>query len=359
MSLEPNNAPKSELKNEPPKNTEPLRQAQLFTPPEPIPEVIRPAAEFTPIEQITTPTAVTAEQGMPTAGQIRLEALPVKGLKTALIAAGTLALMAIGWPLMQWLTWAFDVQPLMGVGLLMVFTLLASFCGYSLWQVVKGQAQVRELMQLQEQALHLSGHKTFGKAKTYVAALEVFYQGKPQGDMLAEVLKNLPDYADDNETLAHIERGFLAPLDEEALRRINAYSSQTALAVALSPWVSLDMALSLLRNGQMLSRIGELYGLRPSMLGRWRLIKLVVSHLIGAGASEWALDQALDTLGLGAVQMVGLRATQGIGAGLYTAKIGLAAMDVCRPMGFSAEQKPVFKHLWEHLVVQIRGRFKL
>jgi putative membrane protein len=354
VSLEP----KIESKNEAQREAL-VRQAQLFTPPNAAAEIIRPASEFVPIDKIPRPSAVTAEPEVVTAGQIRLEALPIKGLKTALIAGGVLGTLAIGWPLMQWLTWAFALQPLLGVGVLMTFTLLLSFCGAGVVQVIKSQAQVNELVQLQEQAQQLTGHKTFGKAHAYTTALQAFYREKPQGEMLAEVLNNLPDYADDHEILAHIEGGFLAPLDQEALRRINSYSTQTALAVALSPWVSLDMALSLLRNGQMLSRIGELYGLRPSMLGRWRLIKMVVAHLVSAGASEWAMDQAIDTLGLGAAQMAGLRATQGIGAGLYTAKIGLAAMDVCRPMGFSAEQKPVFKHLWEHLVVQVRGRFKI
>jgi putative membrane protein len=354
VSLEPN----KEFTKETPREI-PLRQAQLFNPPIEAPEIIRAACEFIPQAQLTPPEAVTAEPEIVNAGQIRLEALPFKGLKTAVIACGLLAFFALAWPLMQWLTWAFSLQPLLGVGLLIVMMYLFSLCGFSVVQIIKGQAQARQLIQLQQQAQQLNGHKTFGKAKHYLAELQAFYREKPQGEMLALVLEHLPDYADDTEILAHIERGFLAPLDQEALRRINAYSSQTALAVALSPWVSLDMALSLLRNGQMLSRIGELYGLRPSMLGRWRLIRMVVTHLIGSGASEWAIDQALDTLGLGATQMLGLRATQGIGAGLYTAKIGLAAMDVCRPMGFSAEQKPLFKHLWEHLVAQVRGRFKL
>lgn len=354
MSLEPKIEPTKETARD-----VPLRQAQLFTPQEGAPEPVRTASEFVPLAAIDTPPALTAAPEVLTAGQIRLEALPLKGLKNAALAGGVLLALAVSWPLMQWLSWAFSLQPLLGVGLLMLLTALLSACGFSLLQVVKGQAQVRRLNQLQQQAQQLAGHKTFGKARAYIAALQAFYLDKPQGQMLAEVLGNLPDYADDTEVLAHIERGFLAPLDAEALRLINRSSSQTALAVALSPWVSLDMALSLLRNGQMLARIGELYGLRPSLLTRWRLIKMVVAHLVGAGASEWALEQAVDTLGLGAAQMVGLRATQGIGAGLYTAKIGLAAMEVCRPMGFVAEPKPVFKHLWEHLVVQVKGRFKL
>ena len=74
--------------------------------------------------------------------------------------------------------------------------------------MVKGQAQVRRLNQLQQQAQQLAGHKTFGKARAYVAALQAFYLDKPQGQMLAEVLSNLPDYADDTEVLAHIEWGF-------------------------------------------------------------------------------------------------------------------------------------------------------
>jgi putative membrane protein len=356
---EPNNQESNTKEpNKAAKKDAPLRQAQLFSPQTRIEvEPIRDACEFTPQAVTAPPQAVTAQPKALNIGHIRLEALPLKGLKTALLTTGLLALLALAWPLMQWLTWAFKLHPLLGVGLLMVMTYLFSLCGFSLVQMVKGQAQMRQLIQLQQQGQQLNGHKTFGKSPPFTSALQAFYRDKPQAELLAGVLKKYPDYADDREILAHIERGFLAPLDQEALRCINAYSSQTALAVALSPWVSLDMALSLLRNGQMLSRIAELYGLRPSVLGRLRLIKMVVAHLMGTGSSEWAMDHAIDSLGLGAVQMVGLRATQGIGAGLYTAKIGLAAMEVCRPMAFSAEPKPQLKHLWEHLVAQVKGRF--
>ncbi|HEY6529381.1 MAG TPA: hypothetical protein VIZ65_11855, partial [Cellvibrionaceae bacterium] len=208
MSLEPKIDAKNEAQRE-----SPLRQAQLFTPPDAAPEIIRPASEFVPIDKIPRPSAVTAEPEVITARHIRLESLPIKGLKTAFIASGILATIAIGWPLMQWLTWAFNLQPLLGVGVLMTFTLLLSLCGAGVVQVIKSQAQVNELIQLQGQAQQLTGHKTFGKAKTYIARLQAFYREKPQGEMLAEVLNNLPDYADDHEILAHIERGFLAPLD--------------------------------------------------------------------------------------------------------------------------------------------------
>src|SRR5690554_7520572 len=81
----------------------------------------------------------------------------------------------------------------------------------------------------------------------------------------------MPDYSNDKEVIQHIDTTFLKPLDEEATRRISTYCVQTGVGVAISPWASLDMLLSLWRSIKMIDDIAQVYGVRPSLPNRLRL----------------------------------------------------------------------------------------
>jgi putative membrane protein len=343
-------------------DTPPLRQGQLFTAaaPSPVSQPPRPAQTYTPqTAPLEPPTAITAEPKIQAPlQQLQLEALPITGLKYTLFALGIGLLGLIAWPVTQALDAAFSWHPLWGLTSLMFFSLLSGLCGYSVYQLWSGRRALSQVTQLQQLGDKLKPHKTFGKAQGYLAQLQQFYQGKPQAALLQHALTSLPDYCNDAEILDHLERSFFVKLDEEALRRISQAAAHNAVAVAASPWASIDMLLSLLRNLQMINQVGQVYGLRPSLLGRFRLFKHVVAHLIGTGASEILLEHSINELGIGGLsQLLGLRLTQGIGAGLYTAKIGLAAITISRPLTFTSENQPRLKHLLTNILSQLKKTF--
>jgi putative membrane protein len=139
---------------------------------------------------------------------------------------------------------------------------------------------------------------------------------------------------------------------------VTRFSSKTGITVALSPWAAVDMALSLWSNIKMIDEIGQVYGVRPSFINRIAMLKNIIGHLAVAGASELAVDQILEEVGGASIAShFSVRLSQGLGVGLYSAKIGLATMTVSRPMEF-IDNKPDLKSLTRLLVEQFKSQFK-
>jgi putative membrane protein len=116
---------------------------------------------------------------------------------------------------------------------------------------------------------------------------------------------------------------------------------QTGTLVAASPWAAADMLLSLWRSMKMIDEISEVYGLRPSLPNRLKLVKSVARQMIFVGTSELAADMTVEVLGSQSLAAIAsARVGQGIGAAMYTARIGIAAMRVTRPIGFAEAKLP-------------------
>ena len=191
-----------------------------------------------------------------------------------------------------------------------------------------------------------------------ITELKSFYAGKPQQALLDQCLSSLPDYALGHEVMTHINDVFLKPLDAEALKRVSRFSAQTGLTVALSPWAAVDMALSLWNNIKMIDEIGQVYGVRPSYINRFSMFKSVIGHLAITGASEFAVDQVLEEVGGASIAShFSVRLSQGLGVGIYSAKIGLATIAVSRPMEL-VDNKPDLKSLTRLLIDQFKSEFK-
>jgi putative membrane protein len=97
--------------------------------------------------------------------------------------------------------------------------------------------------------------------------------------------------------------------------------------------------LALWRSIKMIDDVAQTYGMRPSKLNRFKLLKKVLHQLAFVAVSEVLLDELLEQMGL--VTIVGIASTrlaQGLGASAYTAKIGIAAMQVSRPCELSNKQ---------------------
>jgi putative membrane protein len=154
----------------------------------------------------------------------------------------------------------------------------------------------------------------------------------------------------------HIDRVFLQPLDKEALRRISNFSLQTGAAVAVSPWAALDMLLSLWRSIKMIDDVAQVYGMRPSLANRYKLLKLVIHQLAFVGVSEIVIDQVMDEFGSSTLTgIASARLGQGLGAGIYTARIGIAAMSVSRPIVFSKENRPKAKSVIKPMIENMKA----
>ena len=91
---------------------------------------------------------------------------------------------------------------------------------------------------------------------------------------------------------------------------------------------------------RMIDEIPACYGLELGLLSRIGLLKLLLYNLLYAGVSELAIDLGLQSIGADLAGKFSARAAQGLGAGLLSARLGIKAMQVCRPVAFSEPEHP-------------------
>ncbi len=140
--------------------------------------------------------------------------------------------------------------------------------------------------------------------------------------------------------LALTEAELMAPLDLAATREVEAAARRVALATALIPLALADVAVALYANLAMVRRVAEIYGGRAGNIGSWRLMRRVFAHLLATGALALTDDMIGTVAGGGLLSKLSRRFGEGVVNGALTARVGLAAMDLCRPMAFRALERP-------------------
>ena len=156
-------------------------------------------------------------------------------------------------------------------------------------------------------------------------------------DRLAEHQEALLDA---DAILETTERTLLAPLDARARREIEAAARAVAGATALIPLAFADVLAALTQNVRMVRRIAETYGAHAGFFGSWRLFRMVGAHLLATGAVAVGDDMVGSVAGGHLVARLSRRFGEGVVNGALTARVGIAAMEVCRPLPFAALPRP-------------------
>ncbi|WP_105440543.1 YcjF family protein [Neorhizobium sp. T25_13] len=136
------------------------------------------------------------------------------------------------------------------------------------------------------------------------------------------------------------ERELLAPLDRKARALILGSSKRVSIVTAVSPRAIVDLAYVLFEVTRLIRAMAELYGGRPGTLGLMRLMRDVIAHLAVTGSIAVGDGVAQQLLGHGLASKLSKRLGEGVINGLLTARIGIAAMDLCRPLPFRAVKRP-------------------
>lgn len=218
---------------------------------------------------------------------------------------------------------------LMLVALLMVTRELAGF------------ARLRRVDHLKRRAETAVHAPTLAASQDVVDQLLRFYAGREDIAWGRETLaKQRAEVLDADALLAVAEDQLMAPLDKAARAEVEAAARQVAAVTALVPLALADVVAALTSNMRMIRRIAEIYGGRTGALGSWRLFRAVMTHLVATGAVAAGDDLVGTMLGGGALAKLSRRFGEGIVNGALTARVGVAAMEVCRPMPFGAGRRP-------------------
>lgn len=180
-----------------------------------------------------------------------------------------------------------------------------------------------------------------GQARTVVKRLLAFYGGRDDTRWGRETLESRMDEQFDASALLILaENELLAPLDAAASREVEAAARQVAMITALVPLALADVAAALTANLRMIRRVAEIYGGRSGLIGSWRLTRAVFTHLVATGAVAVGDDLLEPILGGSLLSKLSRRFGEGLVNGALSARVGVAAMEVCRPLPFSPERRP-------------------
>ena len=145
---------------------------------------------------------------------------------------------------------------------------------------------------------------------------------------------------DGNHLLDLAERELLAPLDREARALILGSAKRVSIVTAVSPRALVDIGYVIYESSRLIRAMAELYGGRPGSLGLLRLMRDVIAHLAVTGSIAVGDSVVQQVLGHGLASKLSARLGEGVINGLMTARIGIAAMDLCRPLPFRAVRRP-------------------
>ncbi len=163
-------------------------------------------------------------------------------------------------------------------------------------------------------------------------------------DALAWGRRNLADrraeMLDADDLLALAEQELMTPLDALARAEVESAARQVATVTAIVPLALADVVAALFANLRMIRRIAEIYGGRAGTLGSWRLTRTVLTHLVATGAVSVGDDLIGSVAGGGLLSKVSRRFGEGVINGALTARVGVAAIEVCRPLAFRAQKRP-------------------
>ncbi|MCW2315454.1 putative membrane protein [Rhodoblastus acidophilus] len=178
-------------------------------------------------------------------------------------------------------------------------------------------------------------------AKAKIAELAALYADKPEAATALKRLKELKKEIIDGAARVEIaEKAMMPGLDAEARREIAKAARNVSMVTTLAPRAIIDVVFVAAQALRLIRRISEIYGGRPGMLGAFRLARAVTTHLALTGTIAIGDSLLQQIVGHGVASRISSKLGEGVLNGLLTARIGLSAMAVCRPMPFIVEKQP-------------------
>jgi putative membrane protein len=241
----------------------------------------------------------------------------------------------------SWVTGLLAANPLLGaiatVLVALVIALLLAIAVKEAWAF----RRLARLDHIQRDAGAALGAQDLALARAVSGQMISLYAGRDElAPGLARVKARDAELFDADGVLGLAERELLAPLDQAALREVEAAARQVATVTAVVPLALADVTAALTSNLRMIRRVAEIYGGRSGTLGAWRLTRSVFTHLVATGAVAVGDDLVGSVAGGGVLSRVSRRFGEGVVNGALTARVGVAAIEVCRPLPFRAVERP-------------------
>ncbi len=231
----------------------------------------------------------------------------------------------------EWLGWlAFALTTVLGMAAIVIVS-----------RELIGLSHMATIERLRNAARIASQQDDMKAARKIIDQLIALYSGRPDTAAARAALSDHMDQIiDGRDLIALAERDLMKPLDNKAKEMVMASAKRVSVVTAISPRAIVDIGYVLVENMRLIRSIAELYGGRPGMLGSWRLARNVLGHLAITGSIAIGDGIIQQVVGHGLAAKISTRLGEGVVNGLLTARIGIAATDVCRPLEFNDLTRP-------------------
>lgn len=209
-----------------------------------------------------------------------------------------------------------------------------------------GLARLAKIEQLHLRAASVLQTDDHAAAREIVRELLGLEQKNPQlARARATLISHIDDIIDGADLIRLAERELLAPLDEEARTLISKAAQRVSVVTAISPRALIDVLFVLIAAVRLVGQLARLYGGRPGAIGMFKLMRQTISHLAITGGIAIGDGLVQQVLGHGIAAKLSSRLGEGVVNGMLTARLGLAAIDLTRPLPFDALPRPALGDL--------------
>lgn len=246
----------------------------------------------------------------------------------------------------------FERQPILGwVGLGLLALLVIGLVGF-LAREIRAVMRLGAIDHLREDLAKANEANDTTAARKAINQLVALYRSNPRtAHGRATFEKQRRGVMDAQDLILIAEETLMVPLDREAVRLASSASRRVSLVTALSPRALVDIAMVAFQCVSLTRQIAELYGARPGFLGGLRLVRHMMAHLAitgGMAATEGLVSQVL---GHSLAARLSARLGEGVINGLLTARVGVAAIAVMRPMPYIATKGPTLSEVTRGMAI--------
>lgn len=314
------------------------------------------------IELVTDPDAVTRRPSgerpvvfaePPTAEAVPASVRPRRPFRLAGLlgaALGGLVTLAIGLAIDSLIRDLFARTDWLGwLGLAFAATAIVVLLAIALREIL-GLLRLSRIGDLRDaaQAAALTDDRTAARAA--LKALVLLYRDRPETARARTALEGHMDEIIDGRDLVGLgERELLEPFDAAARTMVLSAAKRVTLVTAISPRAVVDLLFVLVTVLGLVRRLGRLYGGRPGTLGFLRLTRAVLGHLAVTGGMAAGNSLVQQIVGHGIAAKLSARLGEGVVNGILTARVGIAAIEVCRPLPFVVGRPPALSDVMAEL----------
>jgi putative membrane protein len=265
----------------------------------------------------------------------------VRWTRFLLAGLGGLAALAVGLAIDALIRDLFSrAEPLGWIGVALAALAAVAVIAIAIREIA-GLLRIRAVTALNAAAIAAVADDDRDAARRIARELIQLYRRRPETARgRAALAAHAAEIIDGRDLIGLAETELILPLDEAARRLVLSAAKRVALVTTISPRATVDVLFVGVQILRLIRQLAAIYAGRPGTLGFIRLARAAIAHLAVTGGIAAGDSLVQQIVGHGIAARLSARLGEGVINGLLTARVGIAAIEVCRPLPFVSGRPP-------------------